>query len=343
MRCSWADHVMVVNLDGFTRPCCQASSSTAIMAPISIGIKNAWNSPKLNDLRNELDIGYTTKIKNICSRCYNAEKLGLDSLRINSDFFPNENNTLLKGIQFKLSNRCQLTCAHCEPYLSSSWGKLQGKSVFIHDAIKQDQQDKLINELIEILPSLEWIRFTGGEPWMDPLHWKILERLSKFDRSKCELGYITNGLATFDSDLWSGWKAINITLSIDGHKESFEWFRRGANWNKLVNVTNILTNIKNVNLKISYCITPWTVTDWDKAKEFWKLPIAPQPVVMPWHSSLTSLSTDMIDLPPDTPFIDLIGKHPVEIKKLRQWAIEWDTIWDTKGWSEKIHPWVFKC
>ena len=342
MKCDWVDHVMVVNLDGYTRPCCQASSNDARISHISSGIKNAWSSKKLEFLRDELVVGYTDNIKNICSRCSNAESLGVSSLRMVSDFFPGDETNALRGIQFKLSNRCQLTCAHCEPYLSSSWGKLKRIPIFIQDAVKKDDQDKLIDELIELLPTLSWIKFTGGEPWMDPFHWKILEKLSTVNKSNCELHYITNGLASFDSALWKGWKSVNITLSVDGHEETYEWFRRGSDWAKLIKVVNELNQL-DVKLHISYCISPWTVVDWERANNFWKVPISPQPVMIPWHSSLISLNHNDINLPSATPFINLIGQNPVDITKLKDWAVGWDATWDTSGWAEKIHPWVFEC
>lgn len=328
---------MVVETDGYTRPCCLEPRESARLSPISSGIKNAWTDKKLIFLREELKNGYSEKTRPWCSRCEKLEKAGSPSLRSSS---PIPIDTELKGLQFKLSNRCQLACAHCGPQLSSTWAKISKSPIFIQEAVPKENHDLLINDLIDLLPTLSWIKFTGGEPWMDPLHWKILESVKSIDRSKCDLFYITNGLAKFDASLWEGWKSVNITVSVDGFEDTYNWFRRGANWDDLCIAVSELEKL-NVKLDISYSITPWTIIDWKKSVNFWKYPVLPTPIVYPWYVSLSSLKPGILDVPDDYPYYNLIGTEPVETTKLSAWAKGWDKKWNTAGWAEKLHPWIY--
>jgi MoaA/NifB/PqqE/SkfB family radical SAM enzyme len=109
----------------------------------------------------------------------------------------------LKILQFKMSNKCQLTCAHCGPDRSSGWAKLLNISPHVINAF--EVTDIFLEELVKILPQLEVIKFTGGEPFLDPNHWKILEHLQSYDRSHCTLQYITNGISPARGELWHGW------------------------------------------------------------------------------------------------------------------------------------------
>jgi MoaA/NifB/PqqE/SkfB family radical SAM enzyme len=182
-----------------------------------------------------------------------------------------------------MSNKCQLACAHCGPDLSSSWAKIKN----INPKIKKSftVSDSFIDELIHLLPQIKVLKFTGGEPFLDPDHWKILDKIKHVNRKHCELLYITNGLVKTRYDLWDGFKSVSCSVSVDGFEKSYEWFRRGSNWKELIENVKILEKYSKVS--INYSITPYTINDYFNAKSFWKdYDFSAVPIVIPDYCSL---------------------------------------------------------
>jgi hypothetical protein len=317
-----------IETDGWTRPCCGEPSQNARISHISNGIKNSFEHPVLLKLKKDLETGFNKNTRDFCRRCEILENKNQPSLRTTTPFYSQDRE--LKLIQFKLSNKCQLTCAHCGPELSSGWAKLLQIKPHVVEAFKLT--DEFLNELSELLPNLSVIKFTGGEPFLDPTHWKILEHLQNFDRSNCEIHYITNGITPFKHELWKGWKSIKFVVSADGFEESYNWFRRGSNWNLLVDsIDKLSTHGRTI---ISYSITPYTFHDYSKAVNFWKYRVEPLSIVYPNHASLKDFPTEVLQQVVNfdkIPFTQIAEGNSLE--NYKKWAIDWDKKWNTEGWA----------
>ena len=314
MKCAWINNYLVVETDGYTRPCCLETDSNARISPIKSGIKKSFNNKKLLRLEQYLKEGYSSKTDPYCRRCRFLEEKEQPSMRTEQPFITEHRE--LKVLQFKLSNKCQLACAHCNPSLTSTWANLLGVSPKVHHAL--ELTDKIVEELKEIVPTLDELKFTGGEPFLDNTHWEMLEHLKEVDTSNCKLSYITNGLISPKLDLWKGWKEIDIHVSVDGHKETYEWFRRNAKWDLLVDNVKLLSNYANIT--IAYSMTPFTVDSLEDAKQFWNYPINETPIVYPLHANL--------------------NKFPENIDICREFAKDWDSKWQTEGWSQNLFKWI---
>tara|TARA_B100000401_G_C52770794_1_gene703090 strand:+ start:391 stop:1419 length:1029 start_codon:yes stop_codon:yes gene_type:complete len=339
-KCIYPQNILVVGNDGYTTSCPLEFNNAKLENINEKGLVGAWNSEKYSDFRNNLE-SYLTNPSKICWQCNKLEKSNAISLRTEFPILTEEPN--LKGIQFKLSNRCQLVCAHCGPLLSSSWGKHIGKKDYVQD---YTMSNEVVDELVSIVPSLNFIRFTGGEPWMDPMHKKILKKLDKVDKGNCELNYITNGLATVNYNLWKSWKHVKVMLSVDGYGKAYEWFRRGASWNKLVESYYKLKEISNVSVTINFSLTPWTINYLNDAKEFFKNdPMMVVPIMAPFHCSLGSIKKEdykMLGLTKFKEYANIVGSNPKELSSLKSWAEGWDKKWNTVGYAKEIHPWLMK-
>lgn len=314
MKCAWINNYLVIETDGFTRPCCLEIGGQAQISPIASGIVKSFNNNKLKRLELDLEKGFSNKTDPFCKRCKILEENNEPSLRTTSKFITETRE--LKVLQFKLSNKCQLACAHCDPSLSSTWANLLNITPKVHHAL--ELTDEFIAELKEIMPTLDELKFTGGEPFLDDTHWQMLEYLTDVDTSNCKLSYITNGLIDPKPHVWEGWKEIEIHVSVDGHKDTYEWFRRNAKWDLLVDKVDKLS--KYGDIIIAYSMTPFTVDNLPEAKEFWQYPIHETPIVYPKYTSLTDF--------PDNKNLCIT------------FAKEWDQRWNTVGWSQKLYNWV---
>lgn len=334
MKCAWLENYLVVETDGWTRPCCAEPSKEARISHISNGIKEAWNNPTLLQLRDDLAVGFSSNTYKFCNRCEILESVNQHSMRTNTKFITQDRT--LKTIQFKMSNKCQLTCAHCSPELSTGWKKFLNITPIVSDSF--ELTDTFLTELGELFPQITCLKFTGGEPFLDPNHWKILEYLKKFDRSHCTLQYITNGISPFRSKLWKGWKSIDCSVSVDGFEESYEWFRRGSTWTEVVDGVSNLKKFANVS--INFAITPYTIQDYHVSKDFWGT-LDTYLVVHPKHASLLNFPTEKItqlDNFQNIPHSD--AATGADLTYYKEWASTWDLKWNTVGWADKLFWWL---
>jgi organic radical activating enzyme len=338
MKCAWIENMMSIETDGWTRPCCLETSDLAKIISIDDGINNAFNHHRLLDLRNNLIDGYSEKTRNYCGRCEQLEVHNQPSMRTSTKFISNTRE--LKVLQFKMSNKCQLACAHCGPDRSSTWAKVL--NITPHVKVSFEITDKFVEELIELLPNITVLKFSGGEPFLDPDHWKLLDRLKHVDRSHCEIQYITNGLIKPRIDLWEGWREIKCSVSVDGFEDTYEWFRRGASWTELLN--NITVLKQYTNLSINFAITPFTFQNYHTANEYWSknYSFSSFPIVYPDHCNMLKFPQRIIEYTDNWKSIPFStgANSDAFLSIFRTWAIKSDNRWNTVGLSQKLFSWM---
>lgn len=335
--CAWVNDHLLIDNDGYTRPCCGETFEQSRISKISDGIVSAFNHPKLIQLKKDLEDGFSEKTRPYCRRCEITELNTNSSLRLNTSFLSSKRE--IKKIQFKLSNKCQLACAHCGPNYSSTWTKLL--NIKPHVTSGNIVTEEFLNELSSIFDSIEILKFTGGEPFLDPDHWKILEHLKPLNRSKCVLEYITNGLVQPRYDLFEGWKAVNCLISVDGYEKTYEWFRRKSSWEELN--ANIETLKKHTNAAIIFSITPYTIQDYFASKRlFSDMPFYPNQVVIPEHCNFFKFPKSvLLNLPniEQIPFALQIATDVDNLAFYKDYADSWDKKWNTYGQAKELFFW----
>lgn len=202
-----------------------------------------------------------------CGRCWYLEKLGKSSIRDNMlELFSDRteeilNSTDSKGnttlvpeyFDMKLSNLCNLGCRMCAPNISSvlemeirknpnePWEKFGMPN---YDKSWDTRAlEKIKNLDIKIL------KFTGGEPFSNPLIIEFLESLN--NKHEIELNFITNGLLIKDSHykLFDRFKNIKLSVSCDGIGKVYEYIRWPGKWKKFDDQFNkIKSNIKDLQI-----------------------------------------------------------------------------------------------
>ncbi len=337
LKCAWLENYLLIDTDSFTRPCCGETFTPSQISNISNGILNSFNDPKLLSLRENIKQGFSETTRKYCRRCEISEKTTNSSLRLGTPFLSDKRE--LKKIQFKLSNKCQLACAHCGPNYSSTWAKLL--KIKPHVISNPIITENFLTELDSIFENIEYLKFTGGEPFLDPNHWKILKYLKHKNKSHCTLEYITNGLTDPNYELWEGWKEIKCTVSIDGFKDTYEWFRRGSSWDQVNKNIEKLRKISNVT--ISFSLTPYTIQDYFKAKLYFKdFYFYTNQIILPVHCNFSLFPTDILtklENIENIPYALETSNKAGNINFYRSWAKKWDLMWNTTGTAEKLFFW----
>ena len=235
-------------------------------------ISDAWTSDDMNDLRNEF---LNNKMPAGCSRCWKMEAVGKKSKRqISNEWFSHRLNRWDEPLQYptyldlKLGTVCNLKCRSCSSHSSSKWAedeiKLYGKS-FNSSAHSYwiDEESVVWNEIENLIPTIEYLDFTGGEPLLIKKHFDILRKCVKDGFAKnIKLHYNTNGTVMPSDeifDIWKEFKEVTLMFSIDGVDDKFEYLRHPGKWKTLVSVFEEVLKHKTIHAPICYSVSVYNV------------------------------------------------------------------------------------
>ena len=257
---------MQLRQTGDAYPCCRVSEKHSYGSTRTESIDQIWNSENIKKIRTDMLDG---KPQKFCTDCYNLEKIGDYSYRqMANDEFADLKNTVistknivakksdLQFLDLRFSNICNFKCRSCNPDSSSSWHddyqKVYPNWIADEKILKIEKwAPDILNQIESQLPFLQKIYFAGGEPLIDKNHYLILEKLIEIGRTDILLSYNTNMSHIKHKKwdclrLWSNFKNVQISASIDAIGKPLELIRKGANWDV------IWKNIFSVKL---FC--PW--------------------------------------------------------------------------------------
>ena len=123
-----------------------------------------------------------------------------------------------------------------------------------------DDESPFWVDIQQHLATVKQFDFYGGEPFLSKKMWQLLKIASDSGVSKdISLHYNTNGTTwpTADIETWKDFKAINLSFSIDGIGEQFEYMRFPAKWDDAkININNA-RNYRDTygNISLSWCVT----------------------------------------------------------------------------------------
>lgn len=264
--------------NGNVTPCCQAPwGEEAKLGNINQqGIQEIWTGKPFEAFRKQMLKG---KAPEVCSRCYDKEKMGWISLReITNDKYEEEINALIRNkfqaasyakpvyFDIRFSNVCNLKCRICNFSSSSSWynddvalGNIDPKTPALTTSMVDEE--KFYAEFKHQIGSIKEIYFAGGEPLMMEQHYRMLAFLIESGNTQCKLFYNTNlSRLTFkDQDVLDYWKQfdyVNLAVSLDDIGERLEYQRKNAKWDQMkLNFNRIKREAPNVDVMISPTIS----------------------------------------------------------------------------------------
>ena len=265
--------------DGAVKACCRSHPVGYIQDQTLEGI---WNNDTMQRIRRQV---LNSERPAECAPCFSLEDQGVESLRqrhINGvipeariNLYPDTRLQEIMPFEFptmeiKMNNLCNLKCRMCNPMDSTSWNDWQ--EVEEHYIKEDNFLVKKINDLNlknkpfldsfvdtdnwwtsfeKLLPYFRRVEFAGGEPLMDPTHYKILDMLAPYG-DNIEIKYATNltTLGKSNRTVWQYWpkfKSVAVNVSIDGIDTSYEYIRGNASWAELVNNIKQVQTIPNVS------------------------------------------------------------------------------------------------
>ena len=264
-------------LQGEYAPCFRFKIKKQPIASMSNTLPSeAVNCSGMQSVRKSLQAG---EFPPGCEDCAYKEAHGITSYREKSlkhDWGCDFTKTTVPGIvdlELKFSRTCNFYCRHCMADSNSQFELLGKRNPVIDRELQELNFDHLgeadspiqtispehLEDVMQnILPTVKKITFSGGGPLYHLNHYRFLQRLVNENRSQdIVFGYNTNmSMIKFKSynlaELWQHFKGINITVSMDGTGELFNYFRQGGNYQKVVDnlftIINECNNIESVYL-----------------------------------------------------------------------------------------------
>lgn len=300
-------------------PCCKIRRNTYTHNYNEI--KEYFDSNQLTDLRNDLLNG--VKNKN-CNSCWHAEKKNIDSLRLIS------NRTLMgklpKGslqqqietpkveninsFDLVLGNLCNLKCVMCTPNLSSQLmaevdlnpqlkKRYTDKKILNQSFLNWPKTDDFVEWCNKVLPQSIHIKFSGGEPFVIPWIYDVIEKIPDEQKAKCILHFTTN-LTIINHKLiecFKKFKEVWLSVSSEGSHNTFEYLRYGHKWEKLVENIKLIQDkkIKNLMLMVNHVVQAPSYHSILPMVDFFdslELKINPILLTTPAHFHISSLTKE---------------------------------------------------
>lgn len=265
--------------DGAVKVCCRSHPVGFIQEQ---SLEKIWNNDVMQQIRKQV---LNNERPAECAPCFNLEDQGVESLRqrhikgeipeARINLYPNTPLQEIMPFKFptmeiKMNNLCNLKCRMCNPMDSTSWndwseveGYYKKEDNFLVQKIidlnlkKKPFLDSFVDtsnwwdSFEKLLPYFRRVEFAGGEPLMDPTHYKILDMLAPYG-DQIEIKYATNltMLGKNNRTVWEYWpkfKSVAVNVSIDGIGDSYEYVRGNASWSELVNNIRQIQTIPNVS------------------------------------------------------------------------------------------------
>lgn len=253
-------------------------------------LQSIWKSPQLRKLRQQHAAG---EIPKACQECALAEEHDFWSRRERVNHFhksrmriadsdwetslqkiTEESTPKIREIDLAFSRTCNLHCSTCSTEFSSSWQALDKRYANEMPTERREEiagiqaknpiSTDFVKELLGISADLDSLKIKGGEPLLDPNCLAYLERLPKTGFNG-EVWLVTNASRLSEKVLQILGKVpgLNLSVSVDGHGEVFEWIR-GFDFAKVEqNIASLLSLPSLHKLKLAFTTSGHSV---------WRLP-----------------------------------------------------------------------
>ncbi len=164
-----------------------------------------------------------------------------------------------KSIELEISNTCNLECEMCDGYFSSSIRKNREKKL----PLQNPYDDKFVEQLAQLLPHLQEMKFLGGEPFMIDIYYRIWDKILEIN-PKLRVTITTNG-TVMNNRVRDLIQRLNchVTVSLDSlNAGTYEKIRVHAKFNQVIdNVTEMIGILNSKGSELSIAICPM-ILNW---------------------------------------------------------------------------------
>lgn len=231
-------------------PCCVYKTDSVYKT-----LEEYESSPEIRNLRS------ATKWPAGCEICKKQEDAGQRSYRLDSIHTWSDPNDHRKRYEIFPSNVCNLKCLMCSPPYSTALAQ-ERSSIGYKEAAQCVKEFDLTNESIDIMQNeknFHSITLIGGEFFLSKNNGQLLDFVIE---KNIPLRVVTNATVVLDDylDKLKSVKDLSLQISIDGVKESYEFMRWPAKWDKFSkNVDRLIAGLPTAKLNFHYVVQPLNI------------------------------------------------------------------------------------
>ncbi len=233
-------------------------------------IQEIFNSEYMQNIRHQL---LTNKKPTSCNKCWKLEDNAQDSPRYdtfdkNADIIglPAENDTIndtliqnpqVRSLDLKFGNECNLHCLMCNSGNSNQWNLLnkecasylgtdtmRSPELNFRPLVFPEYSPVLFEEIKSLVPQLQEIQCTGGEPFISKKFITLLEYIIETGHAHhITLEITTNGtkFVTDVMELLAHFRYVRFIVSIDGSGLAYDYVRPPFTYKKLLERCHVLS------------------------------------------------------------------------------------------------------
>lgn len=239
-------------------------------------LKEIWEGDSYRELR---EMHRNRQIPPSCANCAKKEKSGrsrrmyfwdkLDyDLRMESETLDVDSAPDIRYLDFTLSNKCNLACIHCGPFVSTGWTK-DGKKLNKEKPEYWTEQPIGFNGVKELgfmdnlfanpeyFKNLQWVALRGGEPLYDERCYEVLKWFVDNGIAKnVALDISTNGTVFEDrfKEIFKEFKHIELLVSIEATEDLYSIIRGGSYTWDTIN-QNLEKFYAEDNVEVTFAVT----------------------------------------------------------------------------------------
>lgn len=276
---------------GTVRPCCLAEEELIDNAGDKFNLTTAefatiQNSHSMRKLRQQFIDGEQPQT---CRKCWREERSGRTSKRMHTldrlkHMLTHETDWTIDAkplmfLDLKLGNICNLKCRICGSWSSSTFAteelnqisdSAEKRASHHYQMLRQGawprENPNFWSEIDQVVDHIQYIEFTGGEPFMIQEHFELLRGLVRRGlAANIEIHYNTNGTQWPEhaAEIWQHFKHVEIAFSIDDLGPRFEYQRTNAVWNQveanIARFKQLRADHSNISLQVCSTVNVFNV------------------------------------------------------------------------------------
>jgi MoaA/NifB/PqqE/SkfB family radical SAM enzyme len=176
-------------------------------------------------------------------------------------------------LDLKLGNICNLKCRICGSWSSSTFATEELANLEANQDRKTNHHYQMLrqgawprenlkfwSEIAQVSEQIQYIEFTGGEPFMIQEHFDLLQALVDHGLAKnIEIHYNTNGTQWPEQaeEIWQYFRHVEVAFSIDDVGARFEYQRSNAVWSQVCDNIQRFRAMRErlLNMTLQICCT----------------------------------------------------------------------------------------
>lgn len=229
---------------GMVNACCYSRSAPLGYYPQQ-SVSDLLSSPALFEMQESLN---RYELRDSCKLCADQVRAGAYSVvyanRYQEKTLKSRHRIRPLTMEFEISNICNLECVMCNGDSSSLIRSRREK----RPPLKTPYDDKFVQQLRPYWRKLRKASFLGGEPFLNPLYYKMWEDILDC-QSVPNISIASNG-TIFDDDVIRVFHKLKpfVVLSLDSlEKKTFEKIRKNADFDLVMKNVKKMTVLSALN------------------------------------------------------------------------------------------------